>query len=64
VHVTANAFVATWGISFNETSNTTHNALLMNKKGKEVFISHYSNSTSFTFATNHERVHKHNKINT
>jgi hypothetical protein len=53
VHVIANAFVATWGVSFNETSNTTHNALLMNKKGKEVFISHYSNSTSFTFATNH-----------
>jgi hypothetical protein len=64
VHVIANAFVATWGISFNETSNITHNALLMNKKGKEVFISHYSNYTSFTFATNCERVHKNNKVNT
>jgi hypothetical protein len=31
---------------------------------KKVFISHYSNYTSFTFATNPERVHKHNKVNT
>jgi hypothetical protein len=38
LHAATNAFVATWGISFNETSNITHNALLMNKKGKKRFL--------------------------